>query len=143
MPHIVTPETLPAILLGLEYTNYNGIPAVSGRGLFTGKNLIIPRYSPEGEVVKLLGPDAFRSDVVLESIVLPEGLTAIDVAALFGCAQLKYIVIPSTVTLIDVPGFLDCNSLTDIYIDQPEGTLSGAPWNADNATIHWNSKGPQ
>ena len=31
------------------------------------------------------------------------------------------------------------NGLTDIYIDKAEGEIPGAPWGAENATIHYNS----
>lgn len=34
--------------------------------------------------------------------------------------------------------FMGCKNLTDIYVSWNEGDVSGAPWGATNATIHYN-----
>ena len=56
------------------------------------------------------------------------------------CEKLKSIVIPSSVTSIGERAFFQCDKLLEIKINKPEGTLDGAPWNAENATVTWQNE---
>jgi len=54
----------------------------------------------------------------LESIVIPEGISIIDVCAFVGCKNLKSVYIPASVTEIDDQAFYKCPSLTSIIVDE-------------------------
>lgn len=45
--------------------------------------------------------------------------------------------LPSSLTSIQGNIFTNCTALTLITIDKPEGSISGAPWGAPNATVVW------
>ena len=48
--------------------------------------------------------------------------------------------LPQSIQIIDDYSFLYSgwySSLTEIIINKPEGSISGAPWGADNATVIW------
>ena len=72
---------------------------------------------------------------------LSDNTTTIGDYVFLNCTHLAYIKIPSTTTTIGEHAFENCTNLTDIYIRQPEGSISGAPWGAPNATVHWNYSG--
>ena len=73
----------------------------------------------------------------ITSIDIPDGVTVIGSDAFTGCTSLTSISIPSTVTIIGNQTFTGCTSLTSITINKPEGSISGAPWGATNATVTW------
>ena len=109
---------------------------------------------------------AFLSDIALESVSIPSTVTEIEdqafrVCSSLGptmiisnsvttigqtvfqeCTSLTSIRIGSGINSISSNCFRDCSNLTDIYIDKPEGSVKGAPWEATNATIHWNTPLP-
>lgn len=45
----------------------------------------------------------------------------------------------SKASSIHTSAFTGCTNLTDIYVPWAEGEVSGAPWNATSATIHYNT----
>ena len=71
------------------------------------------------------------------SITIPSGVTSISTYAFSSCTSLKSITIPSSITSIANDAFTNCTSLTSITINKPEGSISGAPWGAPNATVQW------
>ena len=92
--------------------------------------------------VTSIGVSAFASCTSLTSVTIPSSVTSIGVSAFVSCTSLTSVTIPSSVTSIGVSAFVSCTRLTDIYCGFAEGAVSGAPWGADNATIHYNSNGP-
>lgn len=75
----------------------------------------------------------------LTNIQIPEGLREIKWQAFAYCTALETIRIPASVTTIQLQVFAECTALHDIYVGFAEGAVSGAPWGAPNATIHYNS----
>lgn len=88
-----------------------------------------------------LGKYAFYSSG-LQSIVIPNSVTDIEYGAFYYCRSLTEVKIGNGITSINSQTFTNCTALTDIYIDKAEGGISGAPWGATNATIHWNTPLP-
>lgn len=79
----------------------------------------------------------------LTSIEIPNSVTSIVDYAFFNCVNLAKARIGNGVETIGNNAFRNCSALTDIYIDKPEGSITGAPWGAPNSpTIHWNTPLP-
>ena len=77
-----------------------------------------------------------------QKIILNEGLKTIDANGFFDEIFLTEITIPSTVESIGTNAFAreNYNSITSIKtinINKKEGSITGAPWGATNATINW------
>ena len=109
--------------------------------------------------VTIIGDDAFASCTSLTSISIPSSVTSIGSGTFASCTSLTSINIPSSVTSIGNDAFASCTSLTSITIpssvtrigryafgsrsitsitiNKPEGSISGAPWGATNATVQW------
>ena len=101
---------------------------------------------------------AYISSVPYFSVIIPNSVTEIASSAFYGCSKLQSITIPDSVTSIGADAFYNCTSLTivtfegtpskistafynvvrDIYVPWAQGAVSGAPWGATNATIHYN-----
>jgi len=86
--------------------------------------------------VTSIGDYAFFYCMSLTSITIPSSVTSIGSGAFTGCTSLASITIPSSVTSIGEGAFAS-NSITSITINKPEGSISGAPWGATNATVTW------
>ena len=114
-------------------------------------NAIREIAAPEGtgamsldDMATLLGAAEWRNDFLKSliertatSITIPSGVTSIGDWAFSGCTGLTSITIPNSVTSIGSGVFWNCTRLTDIYCGFAEGAVSGAPWGASNATIHY------
>lgn len=110
--------------------------------------------------VTTIGDYAFYMCSSLSSITLPEGLTTIGREAFEEC-NLQTITIPASVTTLGYycfqynrklttvtfkgtptkiySAFYTDTAITDIYVPWAEGAVSGAPWGATNATVHYNT----
>ena len=65
-------------------------------------------------------------------------LRRIGTYAFYGCTALEAIEIPGSCVTIEENAFEGCTSLESITIDKPEGSISGAPWGAEQTTeIIW------
>lgn len=84
-----------------------------------------------------IGNHTFSDCAMLPSINLPDSLTAIGMGAFSRCTSLTDIQIPGGVTSIGAFAFARCENLTAITISKPQGSISGAPWGATNATVTW------
>lgn len=58
--------------------------------------------------------------------------------AFSNCSALKTVSILNS-TSINASAFNQCPAVTDVYVDFAAGDVSGAPWGATNATIHYNT----
>ncbi len=129
--------------IGLEYTsNGDGTCALTGIGTCTDTDLVIPPFSPDGDLVtsigegafnlgyekgiltsvvipnsvKTIGESAFVSNVKMKSVTLPEGLLSIEDYAFMICEQLSEINLPNSVTHIGESAFSCCEALTSFTI---------------------------
>ena len=107
-------------------------------------------------------PSAFEECHALKITSIPNGVTSIGERAFYGCDSITTIEIPVSVysvgseafkgcsnltevtfkDILDTVGtsaFASCPKLTDIYVPWAQGAVSGAPWGATNATIHYNT----
>lgn len=109
--------------------------------------------------VKRIGKHAFHSCGNLSPFDIPEGVETIDEAAFLGAKIEGELILPSTlknvgmaafsgvkvsiITFTSKPNqiakrtFENCSNLTDIYVPWAVGEVSGAPWDAPNAKIHY------
>jgi hypothetical protein len=117
------------------------------------REIVIP------DSVTSIGGGAFSGCTKIENISLPQNLTILSGGLFGGCASLHEIVIPDSVTSIGGGAFAGaglseilisenvdsigynafymCDNLYRIIINQPENSISGAPWGATNATVIW------
>jgi hypothetical protein len=70
----------------------------------------------------------------LRKIIIPNSVTSIPAQAFMSCS-LYSIIIPSSVTSIDSNAFP--NTVRNIIIHKEQGSISGSPWGATNATVTW------
>ena len=66
-----------------------------------------------------------------------DSITTIADGACYGCYNLAAVEIGASVSSIGNFSFANCTNLSTIKINQPENSISGAPWGAINATIVW------
>jgi hypothetical protein len=125
----------------------------------------LPRNITIGSSIKEIENNAFQYCSNCITLTLNEGLVSIGVSAFRHCDAIQDLVIPNSVRSLSNGAFRDsnflnevrigngitymatnvfsnCPNLTDIYIDAAEGSVSGAPWGAPNATVHWNTPLP-
>ena len=76
----------------------------------------------------------------LEEIPYFPNLTTIGNQSFQNCNALKKYCVPPKVTSIHTGAFNKTPNLLDIYVAFAEGAISGAPWGATNATIHYNTQ---
>lgn len=62
----------------------------------------------------------------------------INARAFKDCKDLKFVELGDGVTSIAADAFSGCNDLT-IIINKPTGSVLGAPWGAQNATVIWST----
>lgn len=82
----------------------------------------------------------FSSCWVLEDTPYMPNLTQIGNRSFYDCRALTKYVVPPKVTSIHTGAFQNTSNLLDIYVAFAEGAISGAPWGATNATIHYNTQ---
>lgn len=111
--------------------------------LFASEDLIIPSTSPNGDIVTGIGNSAFANSWTTVSVTIPESVTDIGDSAFCKCSKLATVTIKGYLVTISSTAFGEKSDdnlcLTDIYVPWAEGEVTGAPWGATNATIHYNS----
>lgn len=76
----------------------------------------------------------------IENIVFGSSLTTFsDLIQFSDCLSLKTVRFNSQPTRIASNAFIRSTNITDIYVPWSEGAVSGAPWGATNATIHYDT----
>ena len=91
---------------------------------------------PEG--LTYIGIDAFNDCRNLRITSIPSTVEVINESAFYGCDLLTTITFKGTPRIIQSSAFTGCINLTTINVPWAEGTVSGAPWGANNATINYN-----
>lgn len=89
--------------------------------------------------VKEIVPMAF-GNCYAEKVTFLDGVKTIGSQSFVGSSKLKTVDIPSSCTSIGAEqggAFVGCTALTEINIHKPQGSISGAPWGATNATVNW------
>lgn len=130
-----------------------------GAYAFGGCSKLTLTSLPDG--VTTIGERAFTSCSNLALTSLPENLTSIGDNAFSGCTNITLTSLPKSLTYIDGQAFKGCtnittltfnsrpevfgtlclggmDNLTDVFVPWSEGGVAGAPWGAENATIHYN-----
>lgn len=90
-----------------------------------------------GNGVETIEDYAFFRNLYITDINLGENVKYIGNSAFNDCICIKNMYIPQSVTTIGNAAFKVCTILSDIYIYNYENSISGAPWGATEATIHW------
>lgn len=119
-PETTTGDTAPSspipIPSSLDYaSNHNGTCTVMGIGNHTEASVIIPEYSPAGERVSAIAPQAF-----------------------FGCETLTAVHIPASVSLIGNLAFAQCKNLAYISVNEENSAyrdVSGVLYSADMSVL--------
>ena len=112
---------------GLEFTsNGDGTCYVSGIGTCTDTDIIIPKFSPNGDSVTSIGAAAFYRRHSLESVVIPNSVTNIGDEAFYYCESLKNMVIPDSVISIGRSAFASCHGIESIVIGNSVTSIGNA-----------------
>ena len=116
---------LPAGLCAQDFetTSSGGEVTITG---YTGAggNVTIPDMIG-GEPVVHIGPDAFRFNLTLTGIAMPDSVTAIAAGAFTNCRNLESVALPKDLTTVGEIAFLDCSKLTEVSI--PDGVTTLGP----------------
>ncbi len=104
----------------MEFTSYgDGTCYVSDRGDVARsiRELTIPSYSPEGDLVIAVGDNVF-SDLLerCSKLTISEGVERIGVRAFAAMPMLKEVHFPSTLTMIESSAFSFCGRLADVVL---------------------------
>lgn len=114
------------------------------RGAFSGCSCLTSITIPCG--VASIDECLFLGCSNLTSVTIPDGITSIGNCAFSRCDNLTSVTIPATVTNIGYSCFYGCSGLVVYYADSEEKwqniTLGSNNNNLTNATIHYNSTGP-
>ncbi len=143
---VINPDTFAYCSNLTSISIPNSITGI-GWGAFRGckslENIIIPQ-----SVVLYIGESAFGDCSSLTSVIIPQGITRIGDKTFSGCYNLTNIMLPKSIDEIDWHAFENCDSLTDIYYAGSEYEWSNIEIDSFrndallNATIHYNSTGP-
>lgn len=101
-------------------------------------NIIIPN------TVQNISMGALQMCHSLTDLTIPESVKTLGLGPFTDCTSLTKVIFKGKPTLSELMGgyplFNLCSALTDIYVPWAEGEVPGAPWEAPNATIHYNSE---
>ena len=114
----------------------SGITSIGNYAFYYCENLALTSL-PEG--ITSIGDYTFCGCKNLSLTSLPSSVTSIENHAFRYCTSLTTLTFKGTPTGISDSAFYRCDKLTDIYVPWAEGAVSGAPWGATNATIHYNT----
>lgn len=82
--------------------------------------------------------NAFRDCIKLSKLSMPSKLQEISNYAFRNCTGLTEVTFNSKPGFLGGSTFSGCTNLLTINVPWAEGEVSGAPWGATNATIHYN-----
>lgn len=104
----------------LEYlSNGDGSCTVSGPGNFEGGDLVIPKRSPDGDLVTAIGAYAFLS-CDIDTLVISDSVEVIGRYAFEDCMSMTEVTLPKNLRIIESFAFSTCSHITEL--DIPEKT---------------------
>lgn len=103
--------------------------------VYYGSQKVNAIYAGNELVYADLNPKLVTRDMA--SYDIPSGVTSIGAYAFAGCTSLTTVTIPASVTSIASSAFSGDSALTDIYCGFAFGAVSGAPWGATGAVVHY------
>lgn len=110
--------------IGLDYqSNGDGTCRVVGIGSCTDAEIVIPRRSPENEIVTAIDKRAFEGCLSITGVTIPNSVTNIGEWAFCDCAMLTSVTIPDSVTSIENAAFGECSTLTNIDLGNGVQTI--------------------
>ena len=112
----------------------NGVTAIPDEA-FAGCAALRRVYLPSSVIS--IGNSAFFNCYNLGTITIPAKLQTIGDNAFSPSGSLASVMLPASVASIGENAFRSSHNLTDITINKPEDSISGAPWGAPNATVTW------
>ena len=129
----LTSVTIPSSVISIDYEAFAGCSSLT--------TVTVP-----GSVTST-GRATFYECSGLTSATILSSVTRIDYETFAGCNSLTSVTIPSSVTHIETGAFYNCTSLTDVYYSGSEPQwnqirIDGRNDLLTNATIHYNSTGP-
>jgi len=77
----------------------------------------------DGHPVSGIGDRAFRNNVDLVGVTVPEGVSSIGEQAFYGCASLADVILPSTLQRIGRLAFAYCGRLSSLWLPQKTDTI--------------------
>ncbi len=89
-----------------------------------GGNIVIPS-TLGGYPVTRIGFEAFRDNINITGVTIPEGVTNIGWHAFMGCSNMTYVELPDSLETIEYSSFYECSSLTSIKIPSKARITSG------------------
>ena len=124
---------------GLAFSsNGDGTCSVVGIGTCTDTEIIIPKTSPDGDMVVSIGENAFFLCYNLTSVVIPNTVTKIGKLAFVLCENLTSVTIPASVSYIDEFAFSACINLISIEVDENNQhycSIDGNLYSKDGKTL--------
>lgn len=120
----------------LKSVNMPDVTYIDASAFNSCGNLVIEKFPNR---LTYINASAFAYCYGLKDIELPASVETIAGMAFSNCRYLKTITFKGKPTSLNTNAFISCQNVTDIYVPWAEGEVSGAPWGATNATIHYNS----
>lgn len=109
-----------------------------GISWFQNCRLLKKIYGDFSEITSIAS-NAFNYCFSLTEIPYMPKLQSLSSNAFYRCSGLTNFKFYTKATSIHTGAFTGCSNLKDIYVPWAEGEVSGAPWGATNATIHYNT----
>lgn len=111
-----------------------GVVDVSNNAFYSWKTLKTVSFP---STLERVGMYSFRG-ASFEELVFPAKLKTLDGYAFDGNSSLLEVTFKGTPTTFKSTTFSSCSKLATINVPWAEGTVSGAPWGATNATVNYN-----
>lgn len=108
-------EEVPPASLAFT-SNGDGTCSVSNITTYDDLVVDIPSVSPNGDMITSIGANAFKDNINIISVNIPNSITSFGESAFYGCTSLTSITIPDSVTSIGASTFRNCSGLTSIII---------------------------
>ena len=121
---------------GLKSVNMPNVTYIDASAFDSCGNLVITKF-PSG--LTRINASAFAYCNKFSDIEFPASVATIAGQAFQSCSGLRTITFKGKPTSLNANAFRSCANVTDIYVPWAKGEVSGAPWGATNATIHYNS----
>lgn len=97
-----------------EYANYEqGLQIVRYRG---ADSIVTVPAVANGRKILAIGINAFRNNIILKKVNIPEGVKVLDDFSFSGCTSLETVSLPNSLVRLGYEAFRECYSLTEIVI---------------------------